>query len=85
MLALYAATLEAATPLVAAPESPAALVEALVRAERVATPAVEALGAAQRAHLTAHNAQSTLALRMALAEAAPSVTAFAQALPMETR
>jgi len=85
VLALYAATLEAATPLVAAPHTPEALVQALVRAERLATPAAVALGAALRAHLAAPNDQSAQALDQALARAAPPVSAFAGILPVETR
>lgn len=49
----YAAILEEATDLVAHPETPAAVRQALARAERAATPAIDVLRIAMATHLRA--------------------------------
>ena len=77
----YAIILDAAAQIVRDPATPVAVKEALVRAERVATPAVEVLALALRAHAQIRSDVSERRLVDAARHAEASLQSFAAAIP----
>ncbi len=72
----YAALLEEAGDIVANPATPISLTRALARAERAATPAVEALELALAAYLRSRDATAVARLSEAIAAAQAPITAL---------
>ncbi|MBL8549523.1 MAG: hypothetical protein JNJ73_06030 [Hyphomonadaceae bacterium] len=81
LLQAYAVILDEAAKVAADPATPLAVKQTLARAERVATPAAEALVLALRAHARAQSDGSELQLVEAMRFAEAALMSFAAAIP----